>query len=90
MSYPDHSDSRHRANYRRELRGIAVPQRIVGLSLTFLALVFFLWPQIFGTATLWGLPTRLIGWSMLAMGWVLLIWAILIRTRYHKRRMTKD
>lgn len=90
MSHPDLSDSRHRANYRRELRGIAVPQRIVGLSLTFLALVLLLWPQIFGTETLSGVPTRTIGQMLLAAGWVLLIWAIIIRTRYHKRRMEEE
>jgi hypothetical protein len=73
-----------RAAYRVELRRVAWPLRAAGFGLVLLGALGVLaprwiptWPQSLGT----------ISWMVLAAGWVLFITAIVMRTRYHRRRL---
>ncbi|MCM8729511.1 hypothetical protein ACFO8O_00825 [Hephaestia sp. GCM10023244] len=82
MTAPDLGDPEQRRAYRRELMQVARTQRYWGI---FLALV--------GIATLW---MRRSGWSdypawlppvLIGAGIVLMLFGIVRRTRYHRRRM---
>ena len=76
-----------RADYRRELRAVARTPRMVGLLFVFASLGLWAWPQSGGPMTLGPLATESWGWVCLSIGWVMLLWAIVARTRYHKARM---
>ncbi|HRO32329.1 MAG TPA: hypothetical protein PLQ03_02865 [Brevundimonas sp.] len=82
---PDLSTEQGRADYRRELRRVAQPYRWGGLALILLAAVVV-------TAASRGVlpePATLIGYGMLALGWALVILAVFLRTRHHKRRLAE-
>lgn len=87
MDRPDISDAKKLAAYRQELRGVAIPQRISGLGLVVVAMILFFWQPITGTKRIAGISTDMLGWIALVTGWVMIITAIVIRTRYHKRRI---
>lgn len=87
MSRPDLTDADARAAYRKELRGVARWPRTVGLLCVFASLGLWAWPQSGGPLVLGPLATESWGWIVLAVGWAILLWAIVTRTRYHRARM---
>ena len=82
---PDLSTEEGRAEYRRELRRVALPYRWTGLGLILLAAVVVV------AASRGVLPEQavLVGYAMLAGGWALVIFAVFLRTRHHKRRLAE-
>lgn len=87
MSRPDLSDAEARAAYRDELRAVARTPRRMGLLFVFASLGLWVWPQNGGPAMLGPLPTATWGWICLGIGWAVLLWVIVARTRYHKQRL---
>ena len=87
MTRPDLTDAEARAAYRKELRGVARWPRTVGLLCVFASLGLWAWPQSGGPLVLGPLATESWGWIMLGVGWAILLWAIVTRTRYHRARM---
>ena len=84
MSGPDLSSDEAVARYRAELRAVGRSRRLAGFGLV-----------IVGALAVW-LSTRagdmaqavqMGGYAALAAGWALMIAAIFLRTRYHRRRM---
>ena len=84
MTGPDLSDDARIAEYRAELRMVGRSQRLAGFGLVILgAIAVYFSGQAGGAAQAiqWG------GYAALAFGWVLMLSAIFLRTRYHRRRM---
>ena len=84
MTRPDFSSDEGVRAYRVELRTVGRKQRLAGFALIVLA-VAILWgaPQL-------GVEPRLVqtlGYGALAGGWVLMIYAIFLRTQHHRRRL---
>ena len=82
---PDLSTEEGRAEYRRELRRVALPYRWTGLGLILLAAVVV----VAASRGVLPEPATLIGYGMLALGWALVILAVFLRTRHHKRRLAE-
>ena len=82
---PDLSTEEGRAEYRRELRRVALPYRWGGLGAIVLAALIVV------GASRGALPesATLIGYGLLALGWALVIYAVYLRTRHHKRRLAE-
>ncbi len=81
---PDLTDDRAVAQYRAELRAVGRRERLAGFVLVLIgAIAVWAAPQAgaAGPAVQWG------GYSALALGWALMLAAIFLRTRYHRRRM---
>ena len=84
MTRPDLSDDQAIAKYRAELRLVGRNQRLAGFALV-----------IFGAVAVWsagyagaaGPAVQWAGYAALAVGWALMLAAIFLRTRYHRRRM---
>lgn len=87
MSLPDLSTDDGRAAYRKELRQVAMPIRWGGLALIVLGAVLALMAR---SNTL-GLDNGIlpVAYAALALGWGLVLAAIVIRTRHHKRRLAE-
>ena len=87
MSRPDLSDDARLAEYRAELRTVGRNQRLAGLALVILGAIA-VWAAGYaggaGPAVQWG------GYAALAFGWALMLAAIFLRTRYHRRRMREE
>jgi len=85
MTRPDLSDDARLAEYRAELRTVGRNQRLAGFALVILgAVAVYLAPHGgVGPAVQWG------GYAALAFGWALMLAAIFLRTRYHRRRMAE-
>lgn len=87
MTKPDLSDDAKIAQYRAELRVVGRNQRLAGFALIILGAVA-VWAAGYagaaGPAVQWG------GYAALALGWALMLAAIFLRTRYHRRRMRED
>lgn len=87
MARPDLTTDAGVAAYRAELRQVGRNERLIGFGLILLAL-----------ALLWGLPeagvdarvAQTLGYGALAAGWGLMLWAILQRTRHHRRRLREE
>ena len=86
---PDLSDPAARAAYRGELRRVAIPWRMLGFALVFGGAIGMIVSgrgphsiadTVEGEASL----------AAVALGWVLLIGAIVKRTRYHRARMAEE
>ena len=84
MTAPDPQAEAQVAAYRAELRTVGRTPRLAGFGLVLLGAIA-VWgsPQAgsAGPAVQWG------GYAALALGWALMIAAIFLRTRYHRRRM---
>lgn len=87
MSLPDLNTEDGRAAYRKELRKVALPIRWGGLALIVLGAILALMARnsVFG-ATNSILP---VAYAALGLGWGLVLAGIVIRTRYHKRRLAE-
>ncbi|WP_372707242.1 hypothetical protein [Brevundimonas sp.] len=84
MTRPDLSDDAKVAQYRAELRVVGRTPRLVGFGLVILGAIAVYFSGQAGRAAEaieWG------GYAALAFGWALMLSAIFLRTRYHRRRM---
>lgn len=84
MTRPDLSDEAKIAQYRAELRVVGRNQRLGGFALVILGAVA-VWGAGYAGAA--GPVVQWIGYAALALGWALMLTAIFLRTRYHRRRM---
>ncbi|MFN3668520.1 MAG: hypothetical protein ACK4VY_04385 [Brevundimonas sp.] len=84
MTRPDLSDSARIAEYRAELRAVGRNQRLGGFALVILGAIA-VWAST--TAGAAGPMIQWAGYAALAFGWALMLAAIFLRTRYHRRRM---
>ena len=84
MTQTERSSDEALATYRAEIRAVGRAQRLAGFGLVLLGAVMVYASQKAGAAgqtVLWG------GYAALAAGWALMLVAIFLRTRYHRRRM---
>lgn len=84
MSPPDLSTKDGRAAYRAELRGVARAARLIGFLLILAGAVLVFLPRMY-----WSFPHQLvwIGYFLIATGWAFFAYAIVTRSRHHRRRM---
>jgi hypothetical protein len=86
MTRPDLTDDAKIAEYRAELRAVGRNQRLAGFALVILGAIA-VWGSAYaggaGQMVLWA------GYGALALGWALMLGAIFLRTRYHRRRMAE-
>ncbi|MEQ7155737.1 hypothetical protein [Brevundimonas aurifodinae] len=80
-----HTDNRVAA-YRAEIRAVVRTQRLAGFGLVLLGAVL-----VWGGTRAGGLAeiVQMTGYAALAAGWALMLAAIFLRTRYHRRRMAE-
>ena len=86
MTRPDMSDDAQVAKYRAELRTVGRNQRLAGFALV-VAGAIAVWSASFAGAA--GPAVQWAGYAGLAFGWALMLAAIFLRTRYHRRRMAE-
>lgn len=79
MTRPDLHDPDERLEYRRELRAYLRPWRMLGLF-SVIGAGYWLLFQDRGSSR---------AWMVMTAGWLLLIVIIMLRMRYHKRRMSE-
>lgn len=87
MPAPDLDTEDGRAAYRVELRRVALPIRWGGLALIVVAALI-----VTAVSQGWtGLPQSavVVGYGLLATGWAMVIAAVFLRTRHHRRRMAE-
>lgn len=84
MSKPDLSTDEAVARYRAELRAVGRSQRLAGFGLVIVGAI-----AVFASSRAGDMAqaVQLGGYGALAAGWALMIAAIFLRTRYHRRRM---
>ncbi len=84
MSGPDLSSDEAVARYRAELRAVGRKQRLIGFALVILGVI-----AVWGSTRAGDMAqaVQMGGYAALAAGWALMIAAIFLRTRYHRRRM---
>lgn len=85
LAPPDLSSDAGRAAYRAELRRVALWPRLAGLGVVAGAVLVTLWNISAGGPHNRALTTAC--WVALGLGWTLLIVAIFMRSRYHRRRL---
>ena len=86
MTRPNLSDDEAVARYRAELRAVGRHQRLAGFALVILGAVAVWGGTVAGPA---GPTIQWAGYASLAFGWALMLAAIFLRTRYHRRRMAE-
>jgi cation transporter-like permease len=74
------------AAYRAEIRAVGRTQRLTGFGLVLLGAVL-----VWAATRAGGLAevVQMAGYASLAAGWALMLTAIFLRTRYHRRRMAE-
>ena len=84
MTKPDLSSDDAIARYRAEIRVVGRTQRLAGFGLIVLGAIL-----VWAASQAGGMAEMLTygGYGALAAGWGLMIYAIFLRTRYHRRRM---
>ena len=87
MTRPDLSDDAKVAQYRAELRAVGRNQRLAGFALVILGAIAVWGAGYVGAA---GPAVQWAGYAGLAFGWALMLAAIFLRTRYHRRRMREE
>jgi hypothetical protein len=87
MTRPDLNDDTKVAEYRAELRAVGRNQRLAGFALVILGAIAVWGSSVAGGA---GPVLQWIGYAALAFGWALMLGAIFMRTRYHRRRMREE
>ena len=80
MSKPDLRDPAQRNAYRAELRRVYRGWRWLGLALVVAGLAAMLWR---------GEGFDRLSLGLVAAGWAILVAVIVLRTRYHRRRMSE-
>ena len=84
MTGPDLSNDEAYRAYRTELRAVGRTPRLIGFVLVVLGPVA-VWSGVKAGAA--GPAIQWAGYAGLAIGWALMLSAIVLRTRYHRRRM---
>ena len=84
MTRPDLTEDEAVARYRAELRVVGRNQRLAGFALVILGAIGVWGAGSVGAA---GPAVQWAGYAALAIGWALMLAAIFLRTRYHRRRM---
>lgn len=79
MTRPDLSDPDEGHEYRRELRAYLRPWRLLGHFCVIGAGFWLLFRD----------QQSSFAWTVMVAGWLLLTIIIMLRTRYHKRRMSE-
>ena len=87
MTRPDLSEDEAIARYRAELRVVGRNQRLAGFALVILGAVA-VWAAGYAGAA--AAAIQWAGYAALAFGWALMLAAIFLRTRYHRRRMREE
>ncbi len=77
MAKPNLSDPAELKEYKRELRIYLRPWRLAGLMIVILACYWLIFRDRASTAA----------WAAMIAGWAMLIAIVVLRTRYHLRRM---
>jgi hypothetical protein len=85
MSRPDLASPEGRAAYQAELRTVALPWRVGGVALIFVAAIVLVMAK--GQNLDLHAPLMIAGFAILALGWILAFVGIYLRTRYHARRL---
>jgi hypothetical protein len=85
LTPPDLTTPEGRAAYRAELRGVARPARLIGLTLALTGVAvgasrYFMDP--------WPAPLRYLALALCLVGIVLMLFGMIQRTRYHIRRLS--
>ncbi len=83
---PDLASDEGRAAYKAELQRIVFWPRTLGLSLIISAALLIVWNAKFAPVRDPSLTTT--AYVILVVGWALLLVAILLRSRYHRRRLS--
>ena len=86
MTRPDLTDDANIAQYRAELRAVGRNQRLAGFALVILGAIA-VWAASYTGAAAGSVQWA--GYAALAVGWALMLAAIFLRTRYHRRRMAE-
>lgn len=86
MTPPDLSSDEAIVRYRAELRMVGRSQRLAGFALVVLGAIA-VWGASYAGAA--GPAVQWAGYAGLAVGWALMLAAIFLRTRYHRRRMAE-
>jgi cation transporter-like permease len=86
VTVPDLQADDQVAAYRAEIRAVGRTQRLAGFGLVLLGAVL-----VWGATRAGGLAevVQMAGYASLAAGWALMLTAIFLRTRYHRRRMAE-
>ena len=84
MTQSDVSEQAAVARYRAELRVVGRNQRLAGFALVILGAIA-VWTAAYAGAA--AQAVQWAGYAALAIGWALMLAAIFLRTRYHRRRM---
>lgn len=86
MTVPDPQADDKVAAYRAEIRAVGRTQRLTGFGLVLLGAVL-----VWAATRAGGLAevVQMAGYASLAAGWALMLTAIFLRTRYHRRRMAE-
>ncbi len=86
MSQSDPQTEAQVATYRAEIRAVGRNQRLAGFGLVLLGAIL-----VWGATRAGGLSeiVQMVGYAALAAGWALMLAAIFLRTRYHRRRMAE-
>lgn len=86
MARPDLNSPEGLSAYREELRGVARPLRLAAFGLILAGVV-----AVLGAVWVYTWPHWLInaGYVALGLGWILMITAVFMRTRHHRRRMAE-
>ena len=74
------------AAYRAELRTVGRKPRLAGFGLVLLGAIL-VWAA--GSAGEFGPTVQMAGYVALGGGWALMLAAIFLRTRYHRRRLAE-
>lgn len=82
MAAPDLRDPAARAAYRRELQGVARGPRYAGVAFAVIGALLAVIRALY-----WRDMPKLLPMLVIAAAFILMSIAILIRTRYHARRM---
>jgi hypothetical protein len=86
MTRSDLSNDAKVAAYRAEMRAVGRTQRLAGFGLVLIGAVL-----VWGGTRAGGLAevVQMAGYGALAAGWALMLTAIFLRTRHHRRRMAE-
>ncbi|MDP3403426.1 MAG: hypothetical protein Q8S03_01975 [Brevundimonas sp.] len=86
MTPPDPHTDEKVAAYRAEMRAVGRTQRLAGFGLVLLGAVL-----VWGGTRAGGLAevVQMAGYGALAAGWALMLTAVFLRTRHHRRRMAE-
>ncbi|WP_339914460.1 hypothetical protein [uncultured Brevundimonas sp.] len=86
MSRPDVNAPEAVAAYRAEMRAVGRKQRLAGFGCVLVGAVLVWVSTQAGAAAP---AVQWTGYGLLAVGWALMLAAIFMRTRYHRRRMAE-